>query len=178
MLSIGRHALQTILDGGLERTLIFIDYLQPTAGTACCLGKDLSLVFAGKGCARGNVCGKGFAMGLPISLQHLSFQALTKDEALFDETYEIGPTEVGVGYGGEESLGDEETDRFIIDVKLLSLDAPDRDPLQGPDKEVLQVGHFFFFPADTLDGAAGVFSGFLALMTEHGHGYSPWCVKI
>ena len=76
-------------------------------------------------------------MCLLIRLQHPPFQALTKDEALFDEAYEIAPAEVSVSYSGKKALSDEEANPFIIDVKRLSLDAPDRDSLQRPDKEIL-----------------------------------------
>ena len=58
-------------------------------------------------------------------------------------------------------------------VEFFSFYSPYRDPLQRPNKEILKVGDFLFFAANAMDGAAGISSGFLALMTEHRHDFPP-----
>jgi hypothetical protein len=92
---------------------------------------------------------------------------LPQDNALFNKSYKIVPIEVGIRYGRKQALIYEKADFFIIDVKFLPFDTPKRDTLKRPDKKILEVGHFFLFAADTLNSTTGIFSRFLALVTEH-----------
>jgi len=58
-------------------------------------------------------------------------------------------------------------------AQLLEFFTVNRNPLQDKNQQILKIGGFLRFAANSLDGAAGVLGGFLALKTEHAHRFPP-----
>ncbi len=158
VVSIGGNALQAVEQGLLERAdvLVRIQRRNEFQGRAL-LRQAVDRVRRNKGrCRMSN-----------IDLAELGLQALAQLDRLADQRGKAVRIKVDVGERGENRLHREAVQGRINNAALAGLVSIERQPAEGVDQHILNIGQLAVLAADSGVGAGDAFGGLFALVAVH-----------